>query len=487
MPSLPTEVELKLELTPADADLLEASSLLQGETSKADQRAIYFDTPDRALLHRGLSLRIRRTGRKRVQTIKAGNVEGAGLFDRQEWESPVTSDIPVLDARTPIWTLLGKTASAIAPAFEVRVQRWSWTITGGEARIELVVDRGAAVVGERQSPICEIELELKSGTSAALFDLARDIDAIVPVRLGVLSKSERGYGLLEPASSSVKAEEMVLDPAMTTSHAFQIIAHKCLRQYRLNEAVLLVSREPEALHQARVAIRRLRSAFSIFKALFPGPQAAHFRNELKWLATLLGDARNLDILGKTIVQGPLVDRIETARSLAYKEVETALATKRVRALMLDLTEWLALGNWPAPETEGNRSAGIEDFAIRALSRLRRRVKTHGRHIDRLEDEARHEVRKDAKKLRYMAEFTNRLFPDEKQRRRYRKFLSALEKLQDRLGALNDIAIMPGVLQELGLSQDEDAQRFPGKPNMSRLLAKAARAHEDLIAAKKFWT
>ena len=62
-----------------------------------------------------------------------------------------------------------------------------------------MLDCGEVVAGERRSPVCEIELELKSGDPAALFAFARRIDAVVPIRLGVLSKAERGYGLADAA------------------------------------------------------------------------------------------------------------------------------------------------------------------------------------------------------------------------------------------------------------------------------------------------
>jgi len=482
---VPTEIELKLQLTPDAVTFLEASPLLEGPAAKADQRAIYFDTADHALRRDGISLRIRRVGRKRVQTVKASNAAGAGLFDRDEWEFPVKNDTPILDDATPVAALLGDKISAIAPAFDVRIQRQTWMIAQGNARIELVIDRGVAKIGERETAICEAELELKSGEPQALFDLAHRIDAIVPVRLGLLSKSERGYRLLEPASRSYKAEPVAISPGMTAQQAFQSIAHNCLRHYRLNEGLLLASREAEALHQARVAIRRLRSAFTLFKEIHSASQATHFRTELKWLASTLGEARDLDVLAKSDFADSLRKRIEAARSRAYEEVEAVLAGERVRTLFLDLAEWLALGDWLTHSANG--AMGVEDFATRALSRLRRRVAKRGRHIDRLEDKPRHEVRKDAKKLRYTAEFMAALFTHDKQRRRQHKFLSALETLQDRLGALNDLATMPDLLDTLGVSQRADAPALPRQDKKPKLLVKAARAHDDFITAKKFWT
>ena len=189
------EVELKLEIVSEDAGKFEASGLLASAPRKMRQISTYFDTPDHDVANAGLSLRIRRSGKKRVQTIKADGGSAAGLFIRSEWERAAENDTPVLDYATPLPALLGGKIDAIGPVFEVEIDRQSWVIDEGGATIELVLDRGEIVVGERRSPVCEIELELKSGDPAALFALARWIDAAVPIRLGVLSKSERGYRL----------------------------------------------------------------------------------------------------------------------------------------------------------------------------------------------------------------------------------------------------------------------------------------------------
>ncbi len=242
------EIELKLVVTPADADALEASGLLYGAPAIARQISTYFDTPDRALSNAGFSLRIRRSGKKRIQTIKADGASAAGLFARAEWERPVKDDAPILDYTTPIPTLLGGAVDAIGPVFEVHVERRTWIIDEDDAKIELVLDRGAAVDGDRQSSFCEIELELKDGNLATLFALARRINAIVPVRLGVLTKAERGYGLSGQTVKAARAAPIMLSSEVTSGQALQIIVQMCVRQFRLNEALLLVARNAEALH-----------------------------------------------------------------------------------------------------------------------------------------------------------------------------------------------------------------------------------------------
>ena len=480
------EIELKLELTREAADAVAASELLVGRPETAQQRSIYFDTPERTLSKAGLSLRIRRSGRKRIQTIKADGASAAGLFARSEWERPVKGDTPILDDSTPIQALLGDIADAIIPVFEVQVQRHTWIIGEGDSTIELVLDRGEVVAGERQSLFCEIELELKHGDPAALFALARKIDAVAPVRLGVLTKAERGFRLFGPTTRMAKAEPVMLAADMTAAQAFRHIVHSCVRQFRLNEALLLTDRDPGALHQARVALRRLRSAFSIFKPIVGGA-GANLREELRWLASELGDARNLDVLLERARPGSLYVLLATAREAAYDRVSDAFSSLRVRGLMFDLAEWTAGNAWlgaSGSDAGGNRPA--REFAITALNRFRRKVKKKGRHLTDADDEARHEVRKDAKKLRYAAEFFASLFEHKREKRRYKRFVAALEALQDQLGALNDLATAPDVLEKLGVSDNPDAPRVLNKGEKEKLLKDAADAHEDLFDTKRFW-
>jgi triphosphatase len=472
------EIELKLELTHAAAERIETSGLLPGEPTKARQTSIYFDTPDRDLEKAGLSLRIRRSGRKRIQTVKAGGPSAAGLFARSEWERPVKDDKPVLDDSIPIPMLLGDVSDRIAPAFEVKVDRHSWIVEVHGATIELVLDRGEAVAGERRSPICEIELELKSGSPAALFVFARRIDAVVPVRLGVLTKSERGYRLVRPLATMVKAEPVRLADDMSAAQALRQIMQSCIRQFRLNETRVLADRNPGALHQARVALRRLRSAFSIFKPVI-GDDGAALRKELRWLACELGEARNVDVVLERAEPGPLHDRIAAAREAAYDQVCDALSSTRARALMLDLAEWIAGSDW----SDGARPARA--FAIAALDRFRRKVKRGGGDLAKVDDEARHAVRKHAKKLRYAAEFFAKLFERKKEKRRQRHFVSALEDLQDRLGALNDLVTAPALLEKLGIAETEASERLT--PDRKKDLIDAAEeAYEALFDTKRFW-
>lgn len=481
------EIELKLELTSQAVEALDAAGFWPGDAVVADQRSIYFDTPDRVIAEAGMSLRIRRTGRKQVQTIKAEGDSAGGLFVRSEWERSVKSDVPVIGDDTPLLAVLGDEVNAIDRAFEVRVERKRWNVDVDDTRIEMVLDRGMVAIGERNSPISEIELELLSGSPVALFAYARRIDAVAPVRLGVQTKSERGYRLAGPVRSPIKAEPVDLPGDVTAADAFRGIVRNCLRHYRLNEALLLTGRDAGALHQARVALRRLRSAITLFRPVVSDLRYAALREELRWLTLELGEARNLDVLLERSVGNELHDRISAAREAAYDRIDAVLASSRVRALLLDLVEWTAIGDWlQAADRAADRNRPARMFAADALRRLRRRMKRRGRRLARADDETRHALRKDAKKLRYGAEFFANLFRSSRERRRHRKFIAALEDLQDELGALNDLATAPEVLKTLDLAEEPGAAALLAGGGRKPLITAAAEAHDDLIDAKRFW-
>lgn len=483
---MPQEIELKLETTPGAARALLASPLLPGPPTVALQRSAYFDTPGQDLRAAGLSLRIRERDGRRIQTVKAGGSAAAGLFARPEWEQPVADDRPVIDDTTPVRALLGAKARDLAPAFEVHVERLIWNVERNGSAIELVLDRGEVVAAGRNAPVCEIELELKSGNPADLFEVARSIDAVAPVRPGVLGKAERGYRLLGPVARAVKAAPVDLSAEMDAATAFRQIAAACLTQFRLNEGLIERS-NGESVHQARVGLRRLRTALSIFRPMLEDDVHGRLQEETRWLAMVLGPVRDLDVM---ILRDELDDetraKLRQARERACDEALSALASPRARALMLDLSEWLVCGAWlTLPAGKELRAEPVRDFSAAALDRLRRKVKKGGADLAGLGDDQRHEVRKDAKKLRYAAEFFAGLFDHGQRKRRAKRFITALAALQDRLGELNDLAIEGAVLAQNGLEGGRGTETdIAGRKRA--LLEAAADAHDAFIDTKRFW-
>lgn len=482
------ETELKLDVSHDGLAALDAAGLLGACTGDANLRATYFDTPDMELWRNAMSLRIRNEGRKSLQTIKHPAIAGGGITQRREWEMPVKYRNPPVPAiQSPVAELLETHGGPLKPVFDIVAHRRTWHLTTVGAQLEVSADDGEAVAEERRRPFREIEIELLSGHPAAVFALARRIDAVVPVRLGVLAKVERGFRLLAAEPDSEGADDVVLPPGISPAEAFAAIGHSCLRQYRLNEAIILQGATHEAVHQARVALRRLRSAMVLFRKLLPGEDAQHLAERIRTLAQALGDARDLDVLSTMTEPGLVHDTIETARIAAHTRLQGVLADDEARQLMIDLAEWLHLGAWRTdPATAAVRALPLRDFAVKALDRLRRKVRRHGRHLIALEEEARHQLRKDVKKLRYGVEFLGQLFDGAKQKRHRKAFLKALKKLQTRLGDLNDLATAETRLTALGLIGIPEGERFLGNWRKSKLLRRAADFRHDLLDEKPFW-
>lgn len=477
------EIELKLEVDPAWIDNLAAMPTLSGVTPKiVDQLSTYFDTPKQDLRAAGFTLRIRTAGGRHVQTIKAVGSAAAGLFARPEWERDSAGLEPELDPGSPICTVVGnERLKRVRPAFTVAIKRRQWVVTRDGGTVEIVADTGCVMASDRTTPVSELEFELKGGTPTAIFALARTLGEQIPVRLGVLTKGERGYRLIAAATlGAIKAERLELAADTTTAEAFAQIVGTCLRHFRLNENLLRRAPDADALHQTRVALRRLRSALSLFKPVVADDRFPHLAGELKWLAASLGTARDMDVLRDRLGAHPA---LTAARDDAYALALASLDSQRTRDLMIDLVEWTALGDWRVqPLDPAAVQAPAALFATAAIGGLRRRIKRRGRDFDQLDDEARHQIRISAKKLRYASGFFESLFPPKRSRRRLKTFKRRLEALQDHLGQLNDLATAPALRERFGLEPETSTSSI----ERETLLSEAGEAYEELTRAKRFW-
>jgi triphosphatase len=504
-----SEIELKFSVDASDLRTVQGHALLAGSASGTRETAtIYYDTADRRLAKAGIALRVRRDGDRCVQTVKAA-LPGE-WFKRGEWEAPV-ADEGVDRARlagTPAGDLLAD-GTDLAPVFTVAVERRTYDVAWQGARIEVALDAGHVRCGRSSAPISEVEFELKAGRPAALFSLARGVADSVPLRLGVRSKAERGYALAERrAEQASKADPIPLRRALSAGDAFQVIARACLRHMRLNEDVLLARRDPEALHQLRVSLRRLRAAISLFGDVLDDAVAPELRERLRTLLVPLGRARDLDVLvaqtlpaerARRPEEGALLNlekRAEMERTAAYKAVAALLRSPAWRTAILDVVAWIEAGPWLRAEGEqaALRDLPAHRFAREVLERRRRKVKKQGRHLDRLDPHARHRVRIAAKKLRYGAEFFGALFTGGKGQARHADFVAALSDLQDVLGELNDLvtghAVLSGLSDGAGvLPSTEFAAGLAAADAEARsdaLLRRARKRHAAFADAKPFW-
>ena len=459
-----SEVELKFDLAPQAHAAFRRLPALSGAQARTTRiLSTYFDTPDFELRRREMALRLRRAGRRWIQTLKAGRSGAGGLHAREEWEAERPG--PTLDASVLAHTALGdegEIVQRLAEVFTVDMRRTTWDVEVSPGnRVEVALDRGEVRHGERTEAISEVEIESIAGDPLAVFDLAERLmqpdaghgggepPALLP---SAVTKAQRGYRLVrDEHEGPVRATPAALDAAMSPAEAARAIATAALEQLQANQPGVLAGEDPEYLHQFRVALRRLRSALGVFRAALDD-EAGRLRTELRWIGDLAGPARDWDVFagatlpvlleayGEARVAKSLRQRAAARRRAANGELKEALASTRWSVLQLSLARWLA----EAPGAAKDGAEPLAAFALRVVTKRHKRLLRDARRLSALTPAERHALRLDAKRLRYALEGVAPLF----KRRRVGAWLDALSEVQDDLGRANDAAVAARLLAEL---------------------------------------
>jgi inorganic triphosphatase YgiF len=504
---LPQEIELKLSVAPAHATRVWkiVAPYAGGKITPSARKlySAYYDTPDFTFGQHGAAVRLRRESGRWIQTVKVGGGAAAGLHARRELECPVPAQL--LNYPALLQAGLGEILAdiprgAIGVVFTTTFRRTRAVIEPAPGdRIEIAVDRGEIAADGHRLPICEIELELKSGTAQALFRLARELATGLPLRLENASKAERGYRLATgEADRPVKARAPGLARKMDVDSAFAEVVASCLRQLQANERGLLETEDPEYLHQARVALRRLRCAFGAFSRAVPKTFFQARIDGLRQMAQTLGQARDLDVfLTQTLVAAGRGDpsdelallkrRAHAAAHNARKAARSAVRAPAYTSLMLDLAEALLGTSWAAAR-DGDQircaRQPLTEFCAGVLARHDRKARKRGNGMDRSDPDALHRLRIELKKLRYACEFFAPLYP----RKKSHEYLKRLTALQEILGSLNDCAVASRLLQALNSRRAAAAGYLRGylAAQREQQLEAFARAWPRFDRARPFW-
>lgn len=431
----------------------------------------YFDTPDHALSARRVSIRLRRTKGKILQTVKTATRADGGLMDRDEWEMPVTDyalDFGVLPAAAK--RALGDVGPKdLVPVIEVETERHKKVIRrdmplGPQLVVEVAVDRAVVRAGEKSEHFCECELELQEGDVGGFFTVAAKIHDRCPLPMSAITKAGRGYRLL--ADTPAEARHMPkfqLQADETIHDALADVFGACIGNIIANEDICRAAVDPEGVHQMRVSIRRLRSALKAFAPYLRTANVGWMNADLRWLGGALGPARDWDVfIGETLASmaGQGIDqhatqalraRAETEREGAYHVVRAALDSDRYAKLMFRLTAFVALDGWLAgpPDTRDPLFRKLGAAAPEILQRPYQKLVKAGHNLPDQTFEQRHAVRIRLKKLRYAVNFLARVYPEKK----VRPFMASLKKLQDLFGWVNDLAQAKRLAQVLTRGAD----------------------------------
>lgn len=486
------EIELKLQLSPKTAKKLAAHPLLVNiQPLKLRLLNTYYDTPKLELHAKRIAVRFRKKGWQWLLTVKSAEPASGGLAMRSEWECQATPgdfDFSHVD-NDDMRHFLEDATEHLEPVFTTDFRRQIWHVPFGESLIELAVDRGTIESRGKSTPICEIELELLSGKIDDIFGLTRKLQEQLKLDPAIASKAERGYNLFtnEPYRP-FKAKAATINAQMTPVEAFRNIALGCLEHFQRNEKGLLTSDDPEFVHQARVALRRQRSAIKLFAPVLPPEFVGAYGQTWQTLASALGDARNWDVfLTETLppIQAAFPNNrdIKRQRNAARQRAKGA---RQAITRILDVSEYprLLIEFTAAIYALGDTlPLQLTEFAKnRIASRAKSARKLALRHAE-LSPEERHRMRICFKKLRYTLEFFEPLIAS----KRLKPYLAALSQLQDELGLINDHITAEALVNEVLAKQAPGPIHGWVVGRHELLISESPEALETWLAIRKLKT
>jgi triphosphatase len=444
---------MELELV-ASAETVGGLTRLKALTASRDGRPraqsvkiVWHDSPEHVLLTDGLTLAEQRGVRRLEQ-----------LFPDSETWLPA-QPVPVV-AEAPDETTLPAPLAPLA-AFEGRqttsVHRF------GDQPVTMTVAKGTLRAVTAEQPAARIWL---SGEEQAVRAAAVLIADAIPVAVPIASLAAEAIALATGRPAASRHEGAPVLPAGPLSVAdalMHILGH--LIDVILANAPVAAGRDPEgpeAVHQMRVAVRRARSALSIFGVALPQGVLDAVNGSLKELGSRLGPTRDWDVFADETapaIQQALPDderlqRLLAAASRRRRECQKALAaylgSPAFRLLGIELAWFAAARFWHvAPEATPDEAANpppqLTEFADQVLQQRWKKLLSAGKRIEELDIPSLHAVRLRAKRARYAAEMFSALH----QGKATSRFIRRLSALQQRLGVMNDGAVATHLLAELG--------------------------------------
>ncbi|MGZ8356041.1 MAG: CYTH and CHAD domain-containing protein [Telluria sp.] len=505
------EIELKFGLTEPAAVAVDAALRRRGATT-AEIGSRYWDSADRRLARAALSLRLRRTADGWEQTVKCA---AESPVDRLEETVPRPGDWSEAGPTPELWLHAGSGAGAllddalakrggrVAPlelVHTTRVRRSALSVEISGAELEIALDRGVVEAAGRSSPVCEVEVELKHGAVGALVAVGRTNIDSHRMWLSTISKAMRGGRLAEGAGApvAVKAKAPRLARGASGREIFRAVLRSCLDQVLANASLLADGDvDDEIVHQLRVGIRRLRTArreLGIWRGslgdAWEAPAADVFRKlgehrDRKTVAASmrprLAAAGSPDPALRPASDADGIDPVALVRDAAFQHALLDLV-----AFLLEPDDAADPGTEAASNDDcrADKAENAEQVVARHLDKLYDHMKRDAKDFEKLDEQARHAVRKRLKRLRYLSELVAPMY----KRGCVKRFLAALEPAQDELGRYVDLLVATRLAHEVVDGGDARAWFNVGwfKAQEPRAIERCARCLRRVVDAEPYW-
>ena len=488
--------QTRVRLTGDAAKLAALFDKLDGRRSSSPRLAeTFYDTADSRLWRHGYSLRLRRKGRGQELALRS---QGRSAIHLQEWTAAVDGqavDLALLPPEAPRGDIGVVLPEELQSKFSSEVKKTRKRIRLDGAEIEVSLCVGLLKSGKRESPVNELEFVLLDGDVAVMLAQIKTLLRRRRMTLEARSRAARGMELAEDTPPAwVKAAKPTLQATDTLGDAMAKIIAVTAKQITGNIAAAADGRDPEGVHQLRVALRRLRSAFSLFKGHL-ADEAGILNQEARDALKHLGPARDLDVfLTETLppVLGGddanpglvrLAGRAEIRSRAAYREVRTLVGSPRFNGFLFDLLLSAENGG----SVIRDRDTLLRPVAVKLLQKRHKKVLKTGREFAHLSTARRHEVRIALKKLRYACDYFQTLFP----KKSTAAYLKRLESLQNDLGWLNDATVAEHLVDDLAA---DDMQAALGgalvkgwyRHRLVQVEPHMVAAWQDFTETRPFW-
>lgn len=438
VPAAPAELTLEFALSPDSAE-----ALLRCEAVRGHRQGRLRSRACRIVWHDGAAQDLAQTGLCLAESRGVWRLERQIPQEGQSW-LPCAPPPVLAEALLP--AALEDLPAPVVPMAAFSGLERRLTLAGGGEEMELCLLQGVLRGVAQEWPAARLRL---SGPQGFVLQMARALAASAPIAVPRASLAAEARALI--AGQPVPGRRQgapVLSEALSLDQAMREICG-WLTDVLLHWAALAEGAgQAQAVHQMRVACRRLRSALTLFRRAPGGAVLAPVAREVQALAGRLGAARDWDVFlsgsGAELAHvfegdgriAAMLLACARERRVAYAALKRELAGDDFRRLALELALLAHHAPWrdgASAEELALLGGRLQGFARASLVRLARKLLAAGPDLAALETEALHDVRKDAKRLRYACEFFAPLFGA----KAVRRYLARLADLQEALGAVND--------------------------------------------------
>ena len=517
----PQGIHLVVSLDSKAVELLRASPVIASQAAKRPYtrriEQVFWDTPDHRLGRSGTALALQTSGQRRIQVVTP-------IRNAQTGGRPVATIETAIQGTRPDLVRLALTPGTdpvlvssldphgMIPIFAVEVRRTYWSLSWGDTRLALTLDIGSITTSQGDSAVSQAGLTHLGGPTGGLYDFARVLNRSVPFALATLVPAQQGYRLVVADDWWPTLAKPHLTRTMSVRDGVLAIGQAATTALRIEIEALVHSQQPARIHQARVAIRRLRSVLSVFAPVLPTLTRRALGQELNTLASRLGDAREWDVfLAETLA--PMEEWLPEERTLSSLRLTGAVLREQaagaalaavceersidrgVSAAFMDLSlrlaAWFDAGIWPEPPSADAQfwlDQPLVALAQELLGKRHRKLVKSAHGLKDPRPEELHDLRIEAKKLRYTSEFFARLFHGKPAKH----YVASLAQIQDILGTINDAATSHGlVLRLCGSGQTPDMHAiglFNGWTAAQAATARAQfeRSWRTFLDVKRYW-